>query len=186
MMQRMHSSINDTSFRFNEAAQPDAQHASTSSYAQTTPPPAQTDERKRRGRKKGFHHSEATKAAMRRARLGVHPSKETIAKIAKGKLGYRHTEDARRKMGDTRRYNFIRKRIELAQSGKVTLPDLLNISYKTKQELESMSSFARNLYDTVSATIVQLFAHPHDVMLQQQTYAQLINHIKELYNDRIA
>ena len=34
-------------------------------------------EPKKRGRKKGYHHSEATKAAMRKARTGVHPSKET-------------------------------------------------------------------------------------------------------------
>ena len=66
----------------------DVSSGATPSTGQAATP--EKTEPKKRGRKKGYHHSEATKAAMRKARTGVHPSKETKDKISKAKEGKKH------------------------------------------------------------------------------------------------
>ena len=142
-------------------------------------------EPKKRGRKKGYHHSEATKAAMRKARTGVHPSKETKDKISKAKEGKNHSETAKLKMSDTRRYNFLRKALEATAAGNWTLADLVDFLNDKKTSTETMSVFAQKIYGMAQSDVDELIKIPTDTAAQQTVYARLTEKIKELYDERI-
>lgn len=141
-------------------------------------------EPKKRGRKKGYHHSEATKAAMRKARTGVHPSKETKDKISKAKEGKNHSETARLKMSETRRYNFLRKAIEATAAGDWTLADLVGFLKEKKANAEAMSVFSRTVYGMAQSEVDELVKIPTDTVTQQTVYTRLTSKIKELYDER--
>lgn len=145
----------------------------------------QNTEPKKRGRKKGYHHSEATKAAMRRARTGVHPSKETKDKISKAKEGKNQSATAKLKMSDTRRYNFLRKALEAANADMWHLPDLVDFFKEKMDKKETMSDFAQNIYSMAQEKITELTKTQTDTAVQHAAYKQLIEKIKELYNVRI-
>lgn len=147
--------------------------------------PSQKPEPKKRGRKKGYHHSEATKAAMRKARTGVHPSKETKDKISKAKEGKNHSETAKIKMSDTRRYNFLRKELESAMAGKTNLPDVIEFFKKKTTNQELMTEFAQKIYGMAKTEVDSLINKPSSVATQHAVYAKLIEKIKELYDERI-
>ena len=142
-------------------------------------------EPKKRGRKKGYHHSEATKAAMRKARTGVHPSKETKEKISKAKEGKNHSEAAKLKMSDTRRYNFLRKAIEYTSAGNWTLADLVDFLNEKKTNNDTMSVFAQTIYGLAQAEVDDLIKIPTDTVAQHTVYERLTARIKELYDERI-
>lgn len=145
----------------------------------------QNTEPKKRGRKKGYHHSEATKAAMRRARTGVHPSKETKDKISKAKEGKNQSATAKLKMSDTRRYNFLRKALEAANADMWHLPDLVDFFKEKMGKTETMSEFAQKIYSMAQEKITELTQTQTDTAAQHAAYKQLIEKIKELYNVRI-
>ena len=142
-------------------------------------------EPKKRGRKKGYHHSEATKAAMRKARTGVHPSKETKDKISKAKEGKNHSKTAKLKMSDTRRYNFLRKALEAANADMWHLADLVNFFKEKMGKTETMSEFAQKIYIMAQEKITELTKTQNDTAAQHAAYTQLIAEIKELYDERI-
>lgn len=142
-------------------------------------------EPKKRGRKKGYHHSEATKAAMRKARTGVHPSKETKDKISKAKEGKNHSETAKLKMSDTRRYNFLRKALEATAAGNWTFADLVDFLNEKKTNNESMSVFAQTIYGMAQSEVDDLIKIPADTAAHHTVYARLTAKIKELYDERI-
>lgn len=145
----------------------------------------QNNEPKKRGRKKGYHHSEATKAAMRRARTGVHPSKETKDKISKAKEGKNQSATAKLKMSDTRRYNFLRKALEAANANMWHLADLVDFFKEKMDKKETMSEFAQKIYSMAQEKITELAKTQTDTAVQHAAYTQLITKIKELYNVRI-
>jgi hypothetical protein len=145
----------------------------------------QNTEPKKRGRKKGYHHSEATKAAMRRARTGVHPSKETKDKISKAKEGKNQSATAKLKMSDTRRYNFLRKALEAANADMWHLPDLVDFFKEKMGKKETMSDFAQKIYSMAQEKITELTKTQTDTAAQHAAYTQLITKIKELYDVRI-
>ena len=148
----------------------------------TTPEKA---EPKKRGRKKGYHHSEATKAAMRKARIGVHPSKETKDKISKAKEGKNHSETAKLKMSDTRRYNFLRKALEATSAGNWSRADLVEFLKEKKANTEAMSEFAQTIYGMAQAEVDKLIKINTDTVAQQTAYTTLTSKIKEIYDERI-
>lgn len=147
--------------------------------------PEQKPEPKKRGRKKGYHHSEATKAAMRKARTGVHPSKETKDKISKAKEGKTHSATAKLKMSDTRRYNFLRKKLESALNGSSSLSDLFTFFMKKDAMPGPRSDFAKNIYDMADDKVNQLINTKADTKTQKKVYAEIIKTIKERYDERI-
>lgn len=142
-------------------------------------------EPKTRGRKKGYHHSEATKAAMRKARTGVHLSKETKDKISKAKEGKNHSKTAKLKMSDTRRYNFLRKAIEATSAGNWTIADLVGFLKEKNSNTGAMSVFAQTIYEMAQSEVDELIKIPTDTVAQQTVYTRLTSKIKELYNERI-
>ncbi len=153
--------------------------------APNTEAPSQKPEPKKRGRKKGYHHSEATKAAMRKARTGVHPSKETKDKISKAKEGKTHSATAKLKMSDTRRYNFLRKKLESALNGSSSLRDLFTFFMKKDAMPGPRSDFAKNIYDMADDKVNQLINTKADTKTQKKVYAEIIKTIKERYDERI-
>ena len=153
--------------------------------AENTVIQTQNPEPKKRGRKKGYHHSEATKAAMRKARTGVHPSQETKEKISKAKEGKTHSETAKLKMSDTRRYNFLRKKLESAMNGGANLGDLFTFFMKKDAMPGPMSDFAKNIYDLADDKVNQLINTKADTKTQKKVYAEILRTIKELYDERI-
>lgn len=161
----------------------DVSSGATPSTGQAATP--EKPEPKKRGRKKGYHHSEATKAAMRKARTGVHPSKETKDKISKAKEGKNHSETAKLKMSDTRRYNFLRKALEATSAGNWTLSDLVEFLKEKKAITESMSVFAQTIYGMAQSHVDELIKIPTETVAQQTVYTTLTAKIKELYDERI-
>jgi hypothetical protein len=145
----------------------------------------QQTEPKKRGRKKGYHHSEETKAAMRKARIGVYPSKETKDKISKSKFGKNHSVTAKLKMSDTRRYNFLRKAIKSAIDGKSSLSTLIKFFNDKIAQQDSMSDFAKTIYSIAYGAINELPKNNADSDVQYSVYIQLEKKIKELYDVRI-
>lgn len=140
---------------------------------------------KKRGRKKGYHHSEATKAQMRRARIGVHPSAETKEKISKSKEGKTQSETAKLKMSDTRRYNFLRKKIESALHGTSTIVDVVALFNRKDAITVTMSEFAANIYKIAQDKVNELTNTKADRKAQNAAYKEILRQIKELYNERI-
>jgi hypothetical protein len=153
--------------------------------APNTEAPSQKPEPKKRGRKKGYHHSEATKAAMRKARTGVHPSKETKDKISKAKEGKTHSATAKLKMSDTRRYNFLRKKIESALHGTSTIVDVVALFNRKDAITVTMSEFAENIYKIAHDKVDGLINTKADRKAQNAAYKEILRQIKELYNERI-
>ena len=111
--------------------------------------------------------------------------KETKDKISKAKEGKNHSETAKLKMSDTRRYNFLRKALEATTAGNWTLADLVNFLNEKKTSTETMSVFAQKIYGMAQSEVDELIKASTDTAAQQTVYARLTEKIKELYNERI-
>ena len=115
----------------------------------------------------------------------IHPSKETKDKISKAKEGKNHSETAKLKMSDTRRYNFLRKALEATSAGNWTLADLVDFLNEKKTNKNTMSVFAQTIYGLAQAEVDELIKIPTDTVAQHTVYARLTARIKELYDERI-
>lgn len=177
--------INKTDMAGSADVSSGAAHTNPEAVSPESEKPTQKPEPKKRGRKKGYHHSEATKAQMRRARTGVHPSKETKDKISKAKEGKNHSETAKLKMSDTRRYNFLRKELESAIAGTSGIGDLIFFFKKKTVGQGLMSDFAQKIYSMAQDVVNGFLKTPTDEASQRAAYTKVTEQIKELYDERI-